>query len=242
MPERILTIFAHPDDAECAAGGALLDWAAAGHEIVMALVTSGDKGSNDPHETPEQVIRKRRREQADAAAMLGARVIDLGWEDGALQPTMELRHELVKLVRTVRPTRVLTHDPTVWFRHDIYINHPDHRAAGQAVLEALYPAVKKPSAFPDLLAAGLEPHVVDEIWLGLTDHPNTWIDISERIDDKIRLICRHASQFPPEATHAAFTRIAREDGEARGYAYAEGFRVLRLVRQTVQAFAALTEE
>ncbi len=237
MQKRILTIFAHPDDAECVAGGTLLKWAAEGHRITLCLITDGDKGSSVPREDPADVIARRREEQERAAARLGADLVWLGYEDGYLLPTLDLRRELVRIMRRVRPDRVVANDPTVWFRHSFYINHPDHRAAGQAAIEALYPAVKKPGIFPELFEEGLEPHVVDEVWLGPTDEPNTWVDIGGVLDEKIGLICEHTSQFPPEPTRAAFTRMARESGAAKGLAAAESFRVVRLVRQTVRALA-----
>ena len=237
MRRTVLTIFAHPDDAETSAGGTLLTWAAEGAALTLCLITDGDKGTSDPKDTREDVITRRRREQDVAAARLAAEQIWLGYEDGMLQPTLELRRDLVRVIRRVRPDTVVTHDPTVFFRHDVYINHPDHRAAGQAVIEAIYPAAKKPLAFPGLLAEGLEPHVVSEIWLALSDEPNTWVDISGVLDEKIRLICEHASQFPPAPTRTAFTRLAREAGTARGMAAAETFHVVRQVRQTVVALA-----
>jgi len=241
MTKRILTLFAHPDDAETMAGGTLLRWAREGHAITLGLITDGDKGTADPADTREAVIARRREEQRGAAARLGADVVALGWEDGMLQPTLDLRRDLVRVMRTVRPDIVVASDPTVWFRHGIYINHPDHRAAGQAVVEALYPAVKKPHIFPELLAAGLEPHVVAEVWLGPTDEPDVFVDISDLLDDKIALICEHASQFQPDAARAAFTRMAREVGAPRGLAAAESFRTLRLSRNTVAAFAGQRE-
>lgn len=237
MNRHVLTLFAHPDDAETSAGGTLLTWAAAGDRITICNITDGDKGTADPTDTRAAVIARRREEQARAARHLGAEVLWLGYEDGMLQPTIELRRDLVRVIRSVRPGVVVTNDPTVWFRHGVYINHPDHRAAGQAVLEAIYPAVKKPLTFPELLAEGLEPHVVPEVWLALTDHPTTFVDITAVLDDKIALICEHASQFPPEPTRIAFSRFARETGEAAGVAAAEAFRVIRQAERTVQAFA-----
>jgi LmbE family N-acetylglucosaminyl deacetylase len=237
MRRTVLTIFAHPDDAETSAGGTLLTWAAEGAVITLCLITDGDKGTSDPTDTRQNVIARRRHEQDRAAARLGAEQIWLGYEDGMLQPTLDLRRDLVRVIRRVRPDTIVTNDPTVFFRHDVYINHPDHRAAGQAVLEAIYPAVKKPLTFPELLAEGLEPHVVSEIWVALTDNPNTWVDISAVLDDKIALICEHASQFPTSPTRAAFTRLAREGGASRGMAAAEAFRVVRQVRQTVVGLA-----
>jgi len=237
MTKRVLTIFAHPDDAETMAGGTLLKWAREGHAITVCLITNGDKGTSDPDDTPEAVVGRRRAEQQLAAARLNATVITLGYEDGTLQPTLGLRRDLVRVMRQVRPNVVVANDPTVWFRHGQYINHPDHRAAGQAAIEALYPAVKKASIFPELLAEGHQPHVVEEVWLGPTDEPDTFVDISDLFDEKIALICDHASQFPPEATRAAFARIAREAGAPRGLELAESFRTVRLSRDTVRALA-----
>jgi LmbE family N-acetylglucosaminyl deacetylase len=237
MAKRVLTVFAHPDDAETMAGGTLLKWAKEGHAITMCLITDGDKGTSDPDDTPQAVVARRRAEQERAAARLKATVITLGYEDGVLQPTLGLRRDLVRLMRQVRPHVVVANDPTVWFRHGQYINHPDHRAAGQAAIEALYPAVKKASIFPELLAEGHQPHVVEEVWLGPTDAPDIFVDISDVFDEKIALICDHASQFPPEATRAAFARIAREAGAPRGLQLAESFRTVRLSRDTVRALA-----
>ena len=237
MSKRILTLFAHPDDAETMAGGTLLKWAAEGHAVTLCLITDGDKGTADPNDTREAVIARRSAEQARAAARLGAQVITLGYEDGVLQPTLELRRDLVRVMRRVRPDVVIAGDPTVWFRHGTYINHPDHRAAAQAAVEALYPAVKKASIFPELIAEGLQPHVVPEIWLGPTGEADTWVDITGVFDEKIALICEHASQFPPAPTRTAFERMAREVGNERGLGLAESFRTLRLSASTVRAIA-----
>lgn len=237
MKKQVLTVFAHPDDAETMAGGTLLKWAREGHAITMCLITDGDKGTSDPNDAREAVVARRRAEQERAAARLNATIITLGYEDGVLQPTLGLRRDLVRVMRRVRPHVVVANDPTVWFRHGQYINHPDHRAAGQAAIEALYPAVKKASIFPELLAEGYQPHVVEEVWLGPTDEPDTWVDITDVFDEKIALICEHASQFPPEPTRAAFARIAREAGQERGIQLAESFRTLRLAASTVRAIA-----
>ena len=235
MTKTILTVLAHPDDAETMAGGALLKWAAAGERIVLCLITDGDKGTQDAYDSPDAVVERRRLEQDRAAARLRAEVIRLGYPDGMLQPTLELRRDIVRVVRRVRPNIVVTNDPTTWFRHDVYINHPDHRIAGQACVEALYPAVKKAQYFPELFAEGLQPHVVEEVWLGLTDHPDTLVDISEVFEQKLALICEHASQFPPEPTRIAFEKMSRETGAPKGMKAAEAFRVLRLSRSPVKA-------
>ena len=237
MPKHLLTVFAPPAPAATAAGGSLLRWAAEGWRLTLCVITDGDKGTADPADTPASVVARRRAEQVRAAARLGAAVIYLGYEDGALQPTLALRRDLVRVMRRVRPDRVVANDPTVWFRHGLYINHPDHRAAGQALVEAVYPAVKKVGIFPELLAEGLQPHVVEEVWLTPTDEPDTWIDIAPVLDAKLSLICAHASQFSADSTRKAFTRIAAATGKSRGLAAAEAYRTLRLAANTVRALA-----
>src|SRR5271157_5140346 len=120
MPKRVLTLFAHPDDAETMAGGALLKWARDGHAITICLITDGEKGTSDRRDTREAVIARRAAEQARAAARVGADVIRLGYEDGILQPTIELRRDLVRVMRKVRPDIVVANDPTVWFRQPLH--------------------------------------------------------------------------------------------------------------------------
>jgi LmbE family N-acetylglucosaminyl deacetylase len=237
MRKRILTIFAHPDDAEAIAGGTLLISAQEGAAITLCLVTNGDKGSHDPTAKQEDIVAQRRQEQEKAAALLGAELLWLGLEDGLVQPTLSLRRELVRVIRQVRPQVVITHDPTVWFRHGHYINHPDHRAVGQATVEALYPAVKKASIFPELAAAGLPPHVPEELWLAGTDTPNRWVDVAPVLEQKLALLTCHASQFPPAQARVVFTGLAAEEGRAAGLAYAEAFRVISLGPRTVDLLA-----
>lgn len=238
METRILTVFAHPDDAEALAGGTLLTMANQGARVFLCIVTDGDKGTHDDADPKEHVVARRRKEQAQAAEMLSAEVLWLGYEDGMVQPTLELRKELVRVTRQVRPHIVLTHDPTVWFRHGAYINHPDHRAVGQAAVEALYPAVKKAGIFPDLAAAGFAPHVPQELWLAGTDQPNRWVDIDAFFEKKMALLACHASQFPLENARVVFRRMAEEAGHPRGLKAAESFRVIRLGPRTVDLLAA----
>lgn len=238
MEMRILTVFAHPDDAEALAGGTLLTLANQGAKVFLGIVTDGDKGTHDDADQKEAVVARRRKEQAQAAAMLGAEVLWLGYEDGMVQPTLELRKEVVRVMRKVRPHIVLTHDPTVWFRHGAYINHPDHRAVGQAVVEACYPAVKKAAVFPELAAAGFAPHVPEELWLAGTDQPNRWVDIASLFEQKMALLACHASQFPMENARVVFRRLAEEAGRPRGFEAAESFRVIRLGPRTVDLLAA----
>lgn len=155
MERKVLTLFAHPDDAEAMAGGTLLLWSTEGWRITLCIVTNGDKGSHDPNEPRDPIVHRRHQKQEQAARRLGADLVWLGYEDGYVSPTLDLRKDLVRIIRKVRPRVVITHDPTVWFPHGEYINHPDHQAVGQLTLEAHF--------FPDLAAAGSPPHPPEEL-------------------------------------------------------------------------------
>ncbi len=154
MPEgnSVLVVMAHPDDAEFGCGGTIAKWAAAGKEINYVLCTSGDKGSSDPDISPYRLAQTRRGEQINAAHALGARdVVFLSHEDGTLRNTIELRRDIVREIRRFRPDAVICQDPTMRFGGNRYLNHPDHRAAGDACLDAVYPSARDPHVFPELL-------------------------------------------------------------------------------------------
>ncbi|PMP83580.1 MAG: PIG-L family deacetylase, partial [Chloroflexus aggregans] len=142
-PEPIVVIAAHADDIEFAAAGTIAGWAAAGHPITYCIVTDGSAGSNEPGADLTALVQRRQKEQRAAAAVLGVHDVRfLGYRDGVLQPTLELRRELTRLIREVRPFRVLCQDPTLVFAGKSYINHPDHRAAGEAAIYAVFPSAE----------------------------------------------------------------------------------------------------
>src|SRR5262245_10864499 len=150
--DSVLVVMAHPDDAEFGCGGTIARWAAAGKEINYVLCTSGDKGSSDPDMSPYKLAQIRRVEQTNAAHTLGAKdVVFLSYEDGTLRNTIELRRDIVREIRRFRPDAVICQDPTMRFGGNRYLNHPDHRAAGDACLDAVYPSARDPRA------AGREP-------------------------------------------------------------------------------------
>ncbi|MEI7768690.1 MAG: PIG-L deacetylase family protein [Chloroflexales bacterium] len=226
---RILVIAAHPDDIEFGMGGSVALWTDAGHEVIYALVTDGSAGTNEPGADLAALARTRRDEQIAAAAAVGVRDVRfLGHRDGTLQPTIELRRELTALIRQVRPQRVICQDPTLIFAGSGYINHPDHRAAGEAALYAVFPSAETRPIFPELLDEGLEPHKVHELYLTFSPQPDTFFDISSVIDRKIESLLCHRSQVGPEVGEMVRGWDA-ETGKRDGYAYAESFRVMRLV-------------
>jgi LmbE family N-acetylglucosaminyl deacetylase len=229
---RILGIFAHPDDSEFTCGGAAALWADAGAQITYVIITNGAAGSNDPNQDLAELVRIREAEQRAACAVLGVQqVIFLGYADGALQPTIELRRELTRIIRQIKPDRVITGDPTAVFYGTEYINHPDHRAAAEAAIYAVFPSAVTRPIFPELLAEGYEPHQVKEVYISGDDaHNNTYIDISPTLERKIEALRCHKSQLDP-GDGKWIRDWAAESGKAGNLAFAEGFRVMKLVTE-----------
>ncbi len=194
--ESILVVMAHPDDAEFCCGGVAKQYTDKGVAVTYVVLTGGDKGNHDLGVTVSQVVEKRMEEQRRAAAVLGVKeVIFLGEEDGFLQPTRELRKRLVRIIRQLRPDVIICQNPGAYFFGNNYINHPDHRNAGVATIEAIFPAAGNPMFFPDLLAEGLTPHNIHELWICMVDDPNFKSDITPEIDAKILALRQHVSQF-----------------------------------------------
>lgn len=227
--QRILVIAAHPDDIEFGLAGSVARWVDEGHEVIFCLVTDGAAGSNEPGADLRLLAERRREEQIAAAAILGVRDVRfLGYQDGTLQPTLELRRELTRLIRATRPFRVVCQDPTMLFWQNDYINHPDHRAAGEAAVYAVFPSAETRPIFPELLSEGFEPHKVAELYLSFSPEPNTFVDISATIDRKIAALLCHRSQVGPEAEQWVRQWDA-EAGKAADIPYAETFRVMRFI-------------
>ena len=227
-----LVVVAHPDDADFVAAGTLAKWAREGWEIRLVVATDGSKGSDDPDMLPEQLISLRMAEQRAASAALGlAEVIFLGHEDGMLEDGPRLRRDLTRLIRLHRPRRVVTMDPTVRWHNSGYINHPDHIAAGSATLSAVSLYSRNRPSFRDLLAEGLEPHVVSELYLGAPAEANLWIDIGATLDLKIAALREHQSQIGEDGLADMIREWARGSAkEAKDPAieFAEAFRRFEL--------------
>ena len=192
--ERALVVTAHPDDAEYGAAGTIAGWVEAGVEVTMLLCTHGEQGGFD--DTPRAEMSSiREREQRAASAVLGVtdvRFLD-GWSDGWLEPTWDLQRAIVQVIREVRPRRVLTQSPQRMYRR-LQASHPDHLAAGEATVRAVYPAAENRFAWPELVEQGLPPWHVTELWLmSHEDSPHT-VDITDRFDRKISALRAHASQ------------------------------------------------
>ena len=228
IPGSALVIVAHPDDAEFTMAGTLAGWAKAGCRVIYVLCTDGNAGSHEPGMTRERLAQIRRQEQRAACDTLGVSdVVFLGYDDGQLQPTLELRRCLVSLIRQYKPEVILTSDPTSLFRSDRYINHPDHRAAGQAALDAVAPAAAMPLLWPEVG----QPHRVHKVYVYGNSEPNEWVDITGTIALKIAALKQHASQMGDWDPTERIKGWNAEVGQEHGMEYAESFRVITLERE-----------
>ncbi len=230
IPKIAMSIHAHPDDQEFSIGGTLAKWARAGCEIISVVITSGDSGSNDPMKDgkyKKELADLREKEQLAANAVLGIKeTIFLRYPDGELEPTIQLRRDLTRLIRQFKPDAVSCGNPEAWFYGDEYVNHPDHRAAAQAACAAVFPSAGSRLMFVDLLEAGFEPHDVRRLYVHGTDKSDTWVDITETLDAKIKALQQHVSQVPVGEVGKWMTEWAEEEGKEKGLKSAESYRVM----------------
>jgi LmbE family N-acetylglucosaminyl deacetylase len=227
-PARFMVIVAHPDDADFGPAGTAAGWIDAGSEGWLVCCTSGDAGGEDPDADPLELAAVREREQQAAAEVIGyAGVTFLHQPDGALANDLALREQLVREIRTFRPDAVLCTDPESVFHRGGGVNHSDHRAAGIAAVDAVYPAARNPMAFPHLARAGLAKHVVRRLYLFWSQHPDAWVDISATVDRKLAALRAHESQIHDAAwlDERVRSRVA-EEGQEIGTAAADAFRVI----------------
>jgi LmbE family N-acetylglucosaminyl deacetylase len=227
-PQKILVILAHPDDPEFFCGATLARWAKAGHEIHYFLLTCGDKGG-DPELTSNQLCAIRHEEQQKAAAVIGVKSISfLDLEDGYLVPSLDLRRDCVRAIRRAKPDILMTCDPTMLYNSFGTVNHPDHRAAGQVVLDAVFPAVGNPHFFPELLQEGLEPHTPREVWISLPSTPTVTLDVTDTWPIKLNALKEHKSQVGDPVKFEERMRSRRAEGSTEeNPRFEERFRVLK---------------
>lgn len=225
--DTYLWVVAHPDDAEFSSAGTIARLTELGKRVVIAQVTSGDKGTPDPSVSPADLVARREQEEIEAARRLGvARVDFLHCTDGELVPDLVLREKVVRAIRTHRPDVVVTHDP---FRP--YALHPDHRACGFAALDAVYPTARDPNYFPEHRAEGLESHKTAEIWFFNAEHPDLAVDITGTFDRKVHALRAHVSQVGTD--DVVFERVRernRELAEGHPFELAECYRVVQMRR------------
>ncbi|HEV8648260.1 MAG TPA: PIG-L deacetylase family protein [Actinomycetes bacterium] len=230
-PASALVVVAHPDDIEFGCAGTVARWVSEGAHVTYALLTNGAAGSSDPEMTRERLAELREAEQRASAKVVGVDQVEfLGYEDGLLEPTLEVRKEVVRLIRRVRPEVVVTTDPTTHYFADRYINHPDHRAAGEVTLAAVIPGSDTRLAYPELLAEGLEPVKLTGVLLIMSPEPNLVVDVGDFLDKKMESLRCHVTQIgqEPEAEDMGYLRGMAELSAAKEpFRYGEAFRVFR---------------
>ena len=228
-PERAMVVIPHPDDGEGGVGGTTAKWVAEGTEVVFVLCTNGDKGTSDPSMTQAKLAAVREREQAAAAKALGVKdVIYLRYGDGELEDTKKFRGELVRAIRKHKPDVVFCTDP---FRTTFYL-HRDHRISGQVTLDAVFPYARDFLHYNEHIQDGLETHKVGDVLMWGTEHPDTFIDITDTIETKIEALKKHDSQVGGGGRDV--DRFVKENAQRQGQqadmAYAEGFRRIQFRR------------
>lgn len=231
--ERLLVVMAHPDDVDFGCAGTMAWLGDHGVQVTYCLVTDGDAGGHDRSVSREDMAALRRVEQTAAARAVGVKdLVFLGYPDGRVEPTIALRRDISRVIREVRPQVVVSQSPE---RHldRIFASHPDHLAAGEAAMAAVYPDARNPFAHPELLEEGLEPWTVEEIWLSAHHSPTHAVDVTDYVDRKFEALLSHASQHPdPEGMELrvrdwmARTAAAMGLGEGR---LAEAYRLVRAV-------------
>ena len=225
-----MVVVAHPDDAEWGCSGTVALWCEDGAEVVYVVCTDGGKGSDDPGMTSTRLSEIRRREQEAACEVLGVReVVFLGYEDSMLEPSLQLRKDITRQIRKFRPDVVITTYPGRTMSVPWYVGHPDHAAAGEATLSAVFPAARDRLTFPDLLEEGLEPHRVREVLImsEVGEYANEWVDVTASTATAIEALNEHRSQVTEDAEK--MMRSWREAmGKPRGIRYAEAYQRFRL--------------
>jgi LmbE family N-acetylglucosaminyl deacetylase len=227
----VLAVFAHPDDAEIAAGGTLIKWAAAGREVHLLVLTNGDRGSQDRALDRAELAATRLRETEAAAQEMGLASVRVGAiADGELENTAQIREPVVRLIRELRAETVVTLDPTAVFFENRYYNHSDHRMAGWVALDASFPGSGNPHFFAEHLHEGLDPQDVVDVWLSWTNEPNHHEDITGFLERKVAALARHESQLSEGIRF--FEEFLEQDAVEAcaeiGVTHAEPFRVLDL--------------
>jgi len=228
--KRVLVINAHPDDSDFGASGTIAQWVKKGIEVAYVFCTNGDQGGEESDVPVEEMAKVRQREQRAAGAALGVSEITfLNYRDGSLIPTIELRRDIVKAIRIAKPDRMVVQSPERnWER--IYSSHPDHLAAGESAIQAIYPDARNPYAFPELKSEGLEPWRVREVFVTGSPTPNHFIDITETIDKKIAALKAHVSQTAHNPELDSMVRQwGEKNAEANGLAAGRVAEIFKVV-------------
>ncbi len=230
-PQKVLVVLAHPDDPEFFCGATTARWVLAGHQVAYCVVTCGDKGTKDLSIASDDLCSIRQMEQRSAAKVLGVKEVKfLNYPDGYLVADINLRRDITRVIRIMRPDVLITCDPQTLFTANGGLNHPDHRAAGQATLDAVFPAARDHLNFPELWKnEGLEPHIVREVWVAGTLSPNVTLDVTDTWEIKIKALFEHKSQIgEPEKLAERMRNRRTADSTPENPRYEEKYRRLIL--------------
>lgn len=230
-PKKVLCVFAHPDDMDFSSSSTIAKWAKKGAHITYLVCTDGSKGSNDPAMTSRKLAALRKKEQLKAARILGVKeVVFLKHRDGELVVDKRLKEDIVKVIRQQKPEVVITLDPS--FLYSVkrgFINHSDHRAAGQAAIDAVFPLARDRLNFPRHEKSGLFPHKVKTLLLVAMEDPTHWENITQTFAKKLEALRAHKSQVAPDAVFEKRVRErAKRLAKNTGFKYAEGFKRIEL--------------
>jgi LmbE family N-acetylglucosaminyl deacetylase len=230
IPKSAMVIVAHPDDIEFSSAGTVARWVQGGSQVAYVLCTSGEVGIAEAGMTKDKAAKIREKEQLAAAEIVGVKDVSFLREpDGMLQPTLELRKKLVREIRRFKPEIVICGDPTIVWAGNTYINHPDHRAAATAALDATFPAAGQPNLFEELGEEGITAHKPRKVYVTGWNESDLFVNIEDTIEIKIAALRAHESQMKDWDPEPRIKEWAAERGQGKEMAYAEGFRVVTLV-------------
>ena len=222
---RAMVVVAHADDAEWGCAGTVAQWCNNGWEVVYVLCTDGSKGTDDAKLTSEELVSIREKEQLDAGQVLGLHnVVFLGYEDSMLEPTLNLRRDIVRQIRFYKPDILICLSPLRRLDGSSYFGHPDHLASGEAALSAVFPSSRDRLTYPELLDEGLEPHKVSEVWIMGHDDDDKFVDVTDYIDVAVSALKSHSSQTTGEDVGQQLIDWRSRTGEKVGFPYAESFK------------------
>jgi len=225
--KRAMVVVAHADDAEFGCSGTVARWCSEGTSVVYVLCTDGSKGSSDPKISSKELANIRRKEQEEAGKILGLNeIVFLDYPDSYLQPTLDLRKDIAREIRRAKPEILICQNPIRTLSVGRGSGHPDHIAAGESALSAVFPTARDRLTFPDLLEEGLEPHNVSEVWIMGTDNPDWWIDISKYMNQAIKSLEQHTSQVSGREVAERLKDGRRRVGKPHGMEYGEAFKRL----------------
>ena len=222
---RGMVVFAHADDAEWGCSGTVAKWCADGWQVVYVVCTDGSKGSDDPNMSSDALAKIRQQEQLKAGEVLGLLdVVFLGYEDSMLEPTLELRRDIAREIRRYKPDVLICESPIRRLTFNGYMGHPDHLAAGEAAMSAVFPSARDRLTFPDLLEEGLEPHNVREVWIMDHQDPDSYVDVTDHMDIAVKALQQHETQVEGRDVDTHMRAGRNRTGQKVGFQYAESFK------------------